>query len=67
MKRERQLSNGNSTSTKEKGWVEYKELKSVLQKTVRIVQVQILRKHMVEKKHTQIARPLYKIQIYIQL
>ena len=25
-------SNGNSTSTKEKGWVEYKELKSVLRK-----------------------------------
>ena len=32
LKRERQLSNGNSTSTKEKGWVEYKELKSVLRK-----------------------------------
>ena len=35
------------------------------EKTVRIVQVQILRKHMVEDKHTQMARSLYKIQIYI--
>ena len=36
-------------------------------KTVRIVQLQILRKHMVEKKHTRIAKLIYKIQIYIQL
>ena len=37
LNREGQLSNDNSASTKEKGWVEYNGLKSVLRtKTVRI-------------------------------
>ena len=45
LNREGQLSNDNSASTKEKGWVEYNGLKSVLRtKRLEFVQVHILRK-----------------------